>query len=317
MRRRTWLGAALAMPAIPPAWAQDRVVRVIVPFPPAGAIDAIARLLAPEMAARLRETWVIENRAGGNGVIGAEAVMRAAPDGRTLMFSADIHLVVRAVMRSVPYDPVADFTPLARVAQGPMLLVGHPGLPAQDLPGLIAVLRARPGALAFANTALGAMGHVTTESFKQRLEIDALTVTYRGTAQALNDVVGGQAGLMMAPLLSGLPLVRAGRLRGFAVTAPARSPAAPEIPTMAEGGLADFNFTVWYGLWAPRGMPEPQADRLNTLAREVAAEPGFASRLAELGNEPVRESRAQFAAHIAAEHARNSAILARAGVQPE
>ena len=310
MRRRMMLGV-MATPAL----AQDRVTRLVVPFPPGGAIDAVARLTAPDMASRLGETWVVENRAGGNGVVGAEHVARAAPDGRTLMLSADIHLVARAVMRAVPYDPLADFTPLARLAQGPMLLVGHPALPAADLPALIALLRARPGQFAFANTALGSMGHVSTENFKQRLGVDALTVTYRGTAQALNDVVGGQAALMMAPLLSGLPLVRAGRLRGYAITAPARAAAAPELPTMAEAGVTDFQFTVWYGMWGPPRMAEPLADRLNTLAREVA--PAIAARLAELGNEPVAETRAEFAAHIQAEHRRNSAILARAGVEPE
>lgn len=299
------------------ALAQDRLTRVIVPFPPGGAIDAVARLAAPEMGQRLEQNWVVENRAGGQGMIGAEAVARAAPDGRTLMISADIHLVSRAVIRAVPYDPIADFAPIARLAQGPMLLVGHPGLPAQDLQQLIALLRARPGALTFANTALGSMGHVTTESFKQRLGVDALTVTYRGTAQALNDVVAGQVQLMMAPLLSGLPLVRGNRLRAYAVTAPRRSPAAVDIPTMEQAGLPDFHFTVWYGLWGPRGIPEALAERLNEEARAVAALPRFSSRLADLGNEPVFENRLSFARHIGVEHARNSEILARAGVQPE
>ena len=311
MRRRVLLAAPVL------ARAQAGVTRLIVPFPPGGAIDAVARLTAPAMAARLGETWVVENRSGGNGVVGAEAVARAAPDGRTLMLSADIHLVARSVMRAVPYDPLADFTPLARLAQGPMLLVGHPGLPAADLAALVALLRARPGQFAFANTALGSMGHVSTESFKQRLGVDALTVTYRGTAQALNDVVGGQAALMMAPLLSGLPLVQAGRLRGYAVTSPARSPAAPDIATMGEGGVPDFHFTVWYGLWGPARMADPLADRLNALARETAAQPGFAARLGELGNAPVAETRPEFLAHCLAEHRRNGDILARAGVQPE
>ncbi|WP_431282769.1 Bug family tripartite tricarboxylate transporter substrate binding protein [Humitalea sp. 24SJ18S-53] len=300
------------------AAAQDTTVRVIVPYAPGGAIDAIGRLFAGRMGALLNETWVVENRSGGNGRIGAEAVARAAGDGRTLMFSADIHLVARQVMRDVPYDSIADFAPVARVAQGPLVLVGGPKVRAETLPALIAAMREAPQSFEFANSALGAMGHLATESFKARIGTPSVeTVTYRGTAPALNDVLGGNVALMMAPLLSVLQHVQTGRLRAFGITAATRSSVAPTIPTLIEAGLPDFVFIVWYGFWGPRALPETVVARLNATAQRIAAEPDVARRLLDFGTEPVAESPGDFIAHIALEFARSSGIIRAANIQPE
>lgn len=300
------------------AAAQDTTVRVIVPYAPGGAIDAIGRLFAQRMGGLLNETWVVENRSGGNGRIGAGAVARAAGDGRTLMFSADIHLVARQVMRDVPYDSIADFAPIARVAQGPLVLVGGPKVRADTLPALIAAMRDNPRGVEFANSALGAMGHLATESFKTRIGAPSVeTVTYRGTAPALNDVLGGNVALMMAPLLSVLQHVQTGRLRAFGITSATRSSVAPAIPTLIEGGLPDFVFIVWYGFWGPRVLPDPLVARLNATAQRVAAEPEVARRLLDFGTEPVVESAADFARHIGLEYARSSGIIRAANIQPE
>jgi tripartite-type tricarboxylate transporter receptor subunit TctC len=308
-------GAGTAAPRR--AAAQEaRTVRLIVPYAPGGAIDAIGRVFAPRLGPLLGEAWVVDNRSGGNGVIGAQEVARAAPDGRTLMFSADIHLVARHVMRNVPYDPVADFTPVARAAQGPLVLVGNPGLRPRTLAELIADAKARPDEYTFANSSLGAMGHLATESFKRLVGVDLLVVSYRGTAPALNDVVSGQVPLMMAPLLSVLEQVRVGRLRAYAVTAAERSRVAPGIPTAAEAGLPGLEFTVWYAMWGPKGLPSEMAERLNGAVRRVAAMPEVATRLAEFGVEAVAEDPAAFVRHIQAEYARNTRIIAEAGIQP-
>jgi tripartite-type tricarboxylate transporter receptor subunit TctC len=327
MHRRTLLRSALSLALAAAgggiagprrAAAQEaRTVRLIVPYAPGGAIDAIGRVFAQRLGPLLGETWVVENRSGGNGVIGAQEVARAAPDGRTLMFSADIHLVARHVMRNVPYDPVADFTPVARAAQGPLVLVGNPGLRPRTLAELVAEAKARPDDYAFANSSLGAMGHLATERFKRLIGVDLLVVSYRGTAPALNDVVSGQVPLMMAPLLSVVEQVRAGRLRAYAVTAAERSRVAPDVPTAAEAGLPGLEFTVWYAMWGPKGLPPEMVERLNGAVRRVAAMPEVATRLAELGVEPVAEDRAAFARHIQAEYARNTRIIAEAGIQPE
>jgi tripartite-type tricarboxylate transporter receptor subunit TctC len=325
MHRRTLLRSALplALAAAGTASAsrfalsQDGgTVSLVVPYAPGGAIDTIGRIFAQQLSPMLGESWVVLNRSGGNGIIGAQEVARAAPDGHTLMFSADIHLVARQVMSKVPYDPIADFTPVARAAQGPLVLVGSSELQPQTLAELVQDAKARPDEYEFANSSLGAMGHLATESFKKLIGADLLVVNYRGTAPALNDVLSGQVALMMAPLLSVLGHVKAGGLRAYAVTAAKRSPVAPEIPTAAEAGLPGLEFTVWYAMWGPKGLPPETVERLNGAVRRVAAMPEIASRLADLGVEPVIEDQAAFARHIQAEYARNTQIIAEAGIEP-
>jgi tripartite-type tricarboxylate transporter receptor subunit TctC len=308
--------AALAAPAT--ARAQQPTTRLIVPFAPGGAIDAIGRFYAAALAPALHEAWVVENRTGGNGVIGARAVAAAAPDGRMLMFNADAHIVAQAVMRAPGYDPVADFTPVARVAEGPLVLVGNAALAPRDLPGLIAAIRARQEAFSFANSSLGALGHLATEWFKTEIGArDVTVVSYRGTNPALTDVLTGQPGLMMAPMLAALPHVRSGRLRAYALAATTRSAVAPEIPTGAEQGLPGLDFVVWYGMWGPRGLPAPVVQRLNAAAQAAGREEAMVRRLAELGCVPLLEGPDAFAAVIARDQARNFAIIRAAGIEPE
>lgn len=314
--RRGALAVALAVPGL--ARAQGPTVRLIVPFAPGGAIDAIGRFYAQAMAPLLNETWVVENRTGGNGVIGARAVAAAAPDGRTLMFHADAHIVAREVMRDPGYDPITDFTPIARVAEGPLVLVGHPSIRARDLPGLVAAMRARPAEFAFANSSLGALGHLATEWFKAEIGArEATLVSYRGTGPAITDVLGGQPNLMMAPMLAALPHIRAGRLIAFAVCARERSAVAPEIPTAAEQGMPGLDFVVWYGMWGPKGMEASLVARLNAAAQAAGRDPAMRERLASVGCTPVFEDAAGFARTITADLARNRAIIRAAGIQPE
>jgi tripartite-type tricarboxylate transporter receptor subunit TctC len=196
------------------------------------------------------------------------------------------------------------------------VLVGSPELRPQTLAELVADAKARPEEYEFANSSLGAMGHLATESFKKLIGADLLVVNYRGTAPALNDVLSGQVALMMAPLLSVLGHVKAGGLRAYAVTAAQRSRVAPDIPTAAEAGLSGLEFTVWYAMWGPKGLPSETVQRLNGAVRRVAAMPEVASRLADLGVDPVDEDPAAFARYIQAEYARNTQIIAEAGIKP-
>lgn len=318
LHRRAFGAAALflSLPGI--ARAQRRTVRLVVPAAPGGAIDVIGRLYATRLGEMLQQTWVVENKSGASNTLGAAEVARSAPDGQTLLVNADIHLMARRVMRSVPYDPIADFTPIARLATAPMVLVGNPRLsPEGGVSALIAAMKAQPEKFSFANSALGSMGHLATESFKREAKVESLVVTYRGTAPALTDVVSGNAALMVAPLGSALPQVEAGQLRAFAIMGPERSPRAPQVPTLAEQGMPGLDFTLWYALWAPKGFPEAEADRLNAAVQELSRDADIRARIVEQGAEPLAEDRAAFMRFIAAEYERNGRIAQLAGIQPE
>jgi tripartite-type tricarboxylate transporter receptor subunit TctC len=318
MPRRGLAALALLPMLSGTARAQRRSVRLVVPAAPGGAIDVIGRLYATRLGEVLEQSWIVENRSGANNTLGAAEVARSAPDGQTFLVNADIHLMAKHVMRSVPYDPIADFTPIARLATAPMVLVGNPRLtPEGGMPALVAAMRAKTDALSFANSALGAMGHLATESLKREVGSDALVVSYRGTAPALTDVIAGNAALMVAPLGSALPHITEGRLRAFAIMGPQRSSRAPDIPTVAEGGLPGLDFMLWYAIWGPKGLPDAEAERLNAAIRRIAQEPAIVARLTEQGAEPVDEDRAAFARFIAAEAERNVRVAQAAGIRPE
>lgn len=292
---------------------------MVVPFPPGGGIDIAGRIYSEALAPILNEAWLVENRSGANGSVGAAQVARAEADGRTLLCNSDSHLLARGVMRQVPYDPIGDFTPVARLALSPLVLVGAPGLAATDLPALLADLRANPDRHAFANTSLGTSGHLATEVFRLEAGVPVLIVSYRGTGPALADVVGGQTSLMMAPLVSALPLIQAGRLRAYCVTGPGRAGVAPQIPNAAEAGMpALAPIAPWFALWGPRGLPSAQVERIHAAVQQAAATAEVRRKLADLGGDAITgESPAAFAALIQEATARGMSILARAGVQPE
>jgi tripartite-type tricarboxylate transporter receptor subunit TctC len=316
--RRRFLCAALALPALVlPARAQGGTIRMVIPYPPGGATDAMARLAAQRLAERLGVTVVPENRAGGNGTVGGAAVAQAAPDGQTLLFTASIHVMARQVMKAPPYDPVTDFTPIARVGRGPLLLVAAPRLPQTSIAEVVAAARREPARWSFATSSLGSAGHLATLEFLRLAGLSMPIAQYRGTAPALADVAAGNVQLMLDPILATLPLARGGQVKALAITSAARSPVAPEIPSAAEAGMPSLIFASWYGLWGPRGLPAPLVGRLNAELNAGMADPAVVRRLTELGFEPVAESPAAFAAFILEDLARNSALLRGAGFEPE
>ena len=295
---------------------QIRNVRLVVPAAAGGNIDVIGRLFADRLKDTLGQTWVIENRAGANNTLGAVEVARAAPDGATLLTNADIHLMAKHVMKQVPYDPVADFSPISRLATSPMVFVGHPGRTPPDLQALAAEMQAAPDKHTYSNSGLGSMGHLASASFNNRIGVKAVVVSYRGTAPALTDVIGGQTTLMVAPLGSALQQVQAGSLRAFAVMSEQRAPQLPAVPTVAEAGFAGLNFVLWYALWGPKGLPPDLVAQLNGAVQAASKHPELVQKLTALGAEPVTETAAAFASFLAAESTRSAELAKVAGIAP-
>ncbi len=320
MQRRTLLAAALTAAPLARAAAQGRPVRLVVPAPPGGAIDVIGRLYAQRMAARLGQTWVVENRAGGNNTVGAAEVARSAPDGLTFLANADIHLMAKRTVRGLTYDPMEDFTPIGRQATAPLLIVANPdAVRARNLAELAEAMKREPRRFSFSTSGGGSMAHLAAEGIKRRFGApEALVANYRGTAPAINDVVAGVVTLMAAPLLSAKPLVESGRLRALAVTSPQRSPAAPDVPTVDEAGFPGLHFTLWYAVWGPKGLPAPVTERVSQQIREIGQEAEIAQRLAGIGADPyTADTPASFAAFLAEENRKNGAIADEAGIEPE
>jgi tripartite-type tricarboxylate transporter receptor subunit TctC len=294
-----------------------RTVRLIVPAAPGGAIDAIGRLYATRLKETMNQNWIVENKAGANNTLGAAEVARSEPDGGTFLTNADIQIMAKHVMRQVPYDPVTDFAPISRFATSPLVLVGHPGKTPTTLQALAAEMRDKPDSHTFSNSALGAMGHLATESFKGRVGAKTLVVSYRGTAPALQDVLAGQTTLMVAPVGSALQHLNAGTLRGFAVMSPQRSKLLPNTATMAELGFQNLAFTLWYGLWGPKSLPPTVISAVSQAVQAISREADMVQKLAAIGAEPVTETPESFAAFIASEAARMVDIVRDAGIRPE
>jgi tripartite-type tricarboxylate transporter receptor subunit TctC len=321
MHRRILLagaaGAMLARPGLAQGAWPNRTIRVIVPYTPGAATDAMARLSAQKLQEKLGVTVVVENRPGANGAIGSQAVLQAPADGYTLLGSASIHVMARHVMKAAPYDPVADFIPVARTARGPLVLVMSPRLPQTTIPQVVEAAKREPDKWTFATSSLGAAGHLGTIEFNRMTGANIEIVGYRGSAPALTDVAAGNAQLMFDPVLATLPMIRGGQLRGLGIATAARTPLAPDLPTMAEAGLPGFEFYSWYGLWAPRAVPREIVDRINAVIVDAMREPAVVERLTGLGFEPVAETVPQLERFVTEDVARNAELLRIANFEPQ
>jgi len=244
------IGAASAQ-----AW-PERPVRIIVGYPPGGGTDLVARLVQQPLSTRWGQPLVIDNRPGANAIIATEAVAKAKPDGYTLLMAYATELAVNpATMKKLPYDPVRDFTPIMQLASAPLVLALHPSVAAKDVRELVALAKAKPGALSYSSSGSGSVHHFAGELFKLQTGVDMLHVPYKGSGPAAADAVAGQVQANFASVASVLRFVQAGRLRALAVTSKKRSSQMPDVPTMVEAGLSDFELTSWYGLLAPAGTP--------------------------------------------------------------
>ena len=259
-------------------------IRMIVPFPAGGPTDIVARPLAQMLGDTLKTIVIVDNRGGAGGSVGADAVAKAAPDGYTmLMATVGTNAINPALYKKLPYDALRDFTPIALVAAAPLAIVVHPSQPATDLASLVARAKQMPGKLSYGSAGNGTPGHLTGETFKGAAGIDLQHVPYKGSAPAVTDLLGGQIQIMFDPLQSVVSHVRTGKLRAIAVSSAARSPAAPTIPTVAESGYKGFEFTAWWGVFAPAALPAPVAATLAGEIERIVRANAFRDRMVSLG----------------------------------
>ena len=299
---RGWAGAGLALAlgmGAGPALAQsaasypERPVKVIIPFPPGGTLDKIGRMLAQKLGDQLGQNFVVENRAGGNGVIGGDVVAKANADGYTLLFNASTFVTAPMTMKSVPYRVQSDFTPIGLVASAPLSIAVSNKLGVTDVKGLAAVAKARPQQLNFAVGSIGSAGHLCTVKLEQATGTQLTIVPYKGTGPAMTDLVGGQIEGFIDPLLGSVQFHRTGQLKVIGVTAERRVPNLPDVPTVAET-LPDFKCASWYGLWGPAKLPADLVQKLNAAVNKALAS-DLRDRLLADGIVPGGGSAAEFA----------------------
>ena len=289
--RRRALGAAAALAAacaLAPVAARAQAwpakpVKLVVPYPPGGPTDIVARVVAQKLGELTGQSFVVENRAGAGGNIGAEAVARAPADGHTLLVATTAHAINPSLFRSLGYRISTDLAPVSLLTSGPLVVVVNPSLPARDVRELIALARKRPDMLTFASSGNGQSTHLAVEMFNAAAGIRMRHVPYKGSAPALADTIGGQTAVMFDTMLSAMPQVRAGKVRALAVTGAARSPAAPELPTVAESGLPGYEAIAWNGLMAPAGTPPDVIAKLGAELRKVLEMPEVRERFASQG----------------------------------
>jgi tripartite-type tricarboxylate transporter receptor subunit TctC len=288
--RRTVLAAAAAFVTSGIARAEDaypsRPIKFIVPWTPGGATDNISRIDMAKVSELLGQQILIDNRSGGGGTIGTDAIAKAAPDGYTVgLITVSMHTMAPALYPKLPYDPVKDFTPIAGISVWPNMLAVHPSLPAKTVPELIALLKANPGKYNMASSGSGTTIHLAGEMFKQMTGTDMVHVPYKGSAPALQDLLAGSTQIMFDNMPSVWPHVKAGRLRALGVTGPTRNKAAPDVPAIAEF-VPGYQVEVWMGFGGPAGVPAPIVEKLSSVGRKALEDPGIIAKFSELGADP-------------------------------
>ncbi len=279
-----------------------RPVRWVVPFAPGGPTDIMSRAIGEKLGQRLGQQFVVDNRGGAGGNIGAEVVARAPADGYTIMIGhVGTHAINVALYKNVPYDPVKDFTPISLLATLPLALVVHPSVAAANVKDLIALAQKRPGELNFASAGNGGPTHLTAEVFKTMTKTNIVHVPFKGNAQALTELISGRVQLMFSNLLTSTPHVRGGKLRAIAISTARRSPQTPELPTVAESGVPGFDVTPWYGALGPAALPNAITSRLHAEVAEILKAPDMRERFVAQGVDLASSTPAQFAELIKTE----------------
>jgi tripartite-type tricarboxylate transporter receptor subunit TctC len=308
-----------SQPALAAAAAEYPVkpVRVIVPFAPGGTNDVAARIVAEKFSERFAQSFVVDNRAGANGVGGAEIVARAAPDGYTLLVASAGIAVNPSIMKSLPYDTQRDFTPLGMVGGGPYLMVVHPAIGAKTVKEFVAWTKARPAQISYASVGVGSPSQLAAELLRMVSDIDMQHVPYKGGSAALPDLIAGRVAMFFGSISTLNPQMQAGRLRAIAVTTLTRSPALPEVPTFVESGFPGFEVNGWYGLLGPAKMPAVLVARLNAELQKVLAAGETQTRFAANGMEPAGGTAAAFDERIRNEMTKWAQVVHAAGIKPE
>ena len=304
-----------------PVQAQDawpsRPIRFILPFPPGGGTDILGRLIAERLSTSLGQPVVTENRGGAGGNVGAEAAAKSAPDGYTIVLVAPSLAISPTLYSKINYDPVKDFAPVSLVATVPNVMITQPSLPVQTLGEFIAYAKGKPGALNFGSGGAGTSNHLAGELFNIVTGVKLVHVPYKGVNLAMQDVLAGNVHLVFIGIPAAAPHIKSGKLRALAVVAPRRSAALPDVPTVAEAGLQNFEVTTWYGILAPAGTPRPIVNRLNAELLKILHAPEMQEKLAATGTEPLTSTPEEFADYIKRETAKWADVIKRAGVKAD
>ncbi|WP_431270502.1 Bug family tripartite tricarboxylate transporter substrate binding protein [Dankookia sp. P2] len=297
-------------------WVPDRPLRMVAPFPPGGASDLVARILAEEMVTAFGQPMQVESRSGAGGALGTEAVVRARPDGLTLLMGSQATHATNPALQKLSFDPMADLAAVAGICGVPAVLVVHPAVPATTIGALIALAHAQPNALRYGSAGIGASTHLAAALFAYLAGIEMTHVPYRGTAPAMQDLLARRIEMMADTLPTALPHIQAGRLRALGVSTPARSASLPEIPAITEA-VPGYEALNWYAAYAPAATPEPTLARLHEAFVEAVARPRFQERLAQQGMLPFAGSRAEITAYAAADRRRWTELVLAANIRPD
>jgi tripartite-type tricarboxylate transporter receptor subunit TctC len=313
--------AALCVIGSGPAHAQSfpvKPVRIVVAFAAGGPGDTAGRLVAPKLAELWGQQVVIDNRGGANSIVGSEIVARSAPDGYTLLIVSAGFAINVSMYAKLPYDTLKDFTPITPITAGPSVLVVHPSVPVRDLKALIVLAKSKPGQMVYASSGAGAPGsHLGMELLKTMAGIDVVHVPYKSMAPGLTDLLGGQVHMAIPTINVTLPHIRAGRLRAMGVTALTRSPAAPDIPTIAEQGLAGYEANNFYGIFAPGGLNPDIANKIAADVAKVVNSPDLQTRVSALGMEPRASTPAEFQSYVRSEITKWAKVVKASGARKE
>jgi tripartite-type tricarboxylate transporter receptor subunit TctC len=294
-----------------------KTITMIVPFAAGGPTDTVARLVAQSMGNKLKQQIIIENVGGAGGTIGAARVAKAAPDGYTLFMHHIGHATAPSLYRKLPYNAQTDFEPIGLVTDVPMTIVARKDFPARDFKEFLAYIKANKDKVTYANAGVGSASHLCGMLFMTAIGTDLTTVPYKGTGPAMNDLLGGQVDFMCDQTTNTTSQIKSGKIKAYGVTTKTRLPNMPDLPTLNEAGLPGFEVAVWHGLYAPKGTPKQVVDTLSSALQTALKDPNVKQRFADLGTEPVAESRARpeaLRAHVKAEIERWSPIISKAGV---
>jgi tripartite-type tricarboxylate transporter receptor subunit TctC len=303
-----------------PAHSQEypaKPVRIIIGFPPGGATDLVARLMAPKYTGIFKQQFIVDNRPGANGVIGSDLAAKAAPDGYVIHLATIGSLVLSPATSKVPYDPLVDFAPISQAVALQNIFIVHPNLPPRTLNELIALARARPGALNYASSGNASPGHLAGELFKSMAKVRMVHVPYKGGGPAMVDLVAGHVEIFVAVISTAVPQVKAGKARALAVTGPQRAAALPDVPTVAESALKGYEATNWYGMVAPAATPRPIVERLHKATVTVLGMGDVKQALLDQGIEAAPSTPEQFAAYIKSETGKWVSVIKAAGLKSD
>jgi tripartite-type tricarboxylate transporter receptor subunit TctC len=294
----------------------SRPVRIVVPFPAGGSVDTVARWVSAKMSESFKQPVLVENRAGAGGNVGADAVAKAAPDGHTVLITTPGLAIASSIYRQLPFDPQKDFAPVSQLTATYLILVVNPNVPANSVKELIALMKAQPGKFNYGSSGSGATIHLATELFKITTGTNIVHVPYKGEAPAYAALLANEVQLTVGPV-SGLgPHIKAGRIRALAVSSGKRAPAMPELPTIAEAAGVNYEFTSWFGMFAPAGTPREAISRLHAEAAKIMAMPDIRERLPAMGNEAVGSSPEEFSAKYHGDIAQYARVVKAAGIPP-